>query len=638
MHYRAHDFEHLMVIFFDILILDEEPVLNMKHYQRMHLLRKVVQQIPGRAELGERQVIAFAQRQAAEELRKAFARSISMRGEGLVMKPSDEPYFNFNKNSSNFQSCCIKLKKEYIGQFGDVGDFTVIGASYDAVKAKSYQTLNLQWTDFYIGCLENREGIISYGEKPRFVVVAIVSPTSRELMKTLAGRNIRTQSPLESSFDLRIEQGIANGRCPPILFSEPFVFDIRCFAFDKEGNTGFWTMRFPQVSKIHLDRSFMDTVSFEQLQAMAEKSRSDPYNTSSQEELEWVRKLEISDTHGIAVDASTQQSDALSITTPSITQDSETHASHSQISGNFANIPKATNEAVTAKPPVPNNFSTTPICRTIPRKRMSNVELDSNPVLKRRDLRNLGVSAVQNRGSPRKIMMGLHGLEPDPENWSQPLSEIINMAGGNSLSRQCYRRPSSNGGYSDRQGTSRNASLPIGIGSSLYSSVTNITHQDTHVTDGQTDVLNISTTIDTRTLAYNNVVVLEKLEQPCEITGLSCIFYQHSIALTPCVVNIPWLTENLLPVHAIVSTTSYNALARQNDCDRKARRMLLVERHRVQETEEAIQYIRELDMKRPSGSKAWIDIYDWHLLEHVKRLGKCGIKEDILRRYWIGTV
>lgn len=319
--FRAHEFEHLMVVFFDILVLDDKPVLGMKHWQRMHLLESTVKPISGRAEFGERQTINFSQPEAAGELRRAFARCISMHCEGLIMKPSGDPYFNF-QSSGGFQSCCIKLKKEYIGKFGDVGDFAVVGASYDATKAKSYQIPNLQWTDFYIGCLENKERVTRWGEKPRFVVVSNI-PLSKELMGSLVTNRCRTQSKFENSFDLRIEKGIANGKFPSTLFMEPLVFDINCFGFDKEGNTGFWTMRFPRVTKVHFDRTFLDTISFEELQIMAEKSRSDPYNVHSQEETGWVKNLEGADARDIAVDASTQQSETPSNAPIPTAQDSQ---------------------------------------------------------------------------------------------------------------------------------------------------------------------------------------------------------------------------------------------------------------------------------------------------------------------------
>ncbi len=66
-----------------------------------------------------------------------FAKCIVARQEGLVLK-ADDPYFSFGASRRRFGSCPIKLKKGYLTDFGDVGDFAVVGARYDAGKAKAY--------------------------------------------------------------------------------------------------------------------------------------------------------------------------------------------------------------------------------------------------------------------------------------------------------------------------------------------------------------------------------------------------------------------------------------------------------------------------------------------------------------------
>lgn len=136
-----------MLMFFDILALDEHQVLGIKQHERRRLLERVIRRIPGRADLAEFQTIRFSSPGAATEIRTALAKCITARGEGLVMKPADEPYFNFD-NSRPYRSCFIKLKKEAFSTSGDVGDFAIVGATYDPVKAKTYMIPSLQWTDF----------------------------------------------------------------------------------------------------------------------------------------------------------------------------------------------------------------------------------------------------------------------------------------------------------------------------------------------------------------------------------------------------------------------------------------------------------------------------------------------------------
>ncbi|KAG7113627.1 DNA ligase 4 like protein [Verticillium longisporum] len=145
--------EHLMIVYFDVLLIDNESLLG---------------------------VIDLSLRQGASDLRRAFAESITHREEGLVLKP-DDPYFDFSKDKRSFAGCPIKLKKEYIGNFGDVGDFAVIGARYDPVKAQEYNVPGLKWTHFYYGCLTNKEDVQRHQTKPKFMVVDTVETTVQNI-------------------------------------------------------------------------------------------------------------------------------------------------------------------------------------------------------------------------------------------------------------------------------------------------------------------------------------------------------------------------------------------------------------------------------------------------------------------------
>ncbi|KAM4056271.1 ATP dependent DNA ligase [Hirsutella rhossiliensis] len=295
--------ERLMIVYFDILLLDDRSLLDVRHSERFKLLEQVVHPRKGRAELVSRHVIDIRLAFAVSELRKVFANVIMDRGEGLVLKP-DEPYFNFHHNDEPFGGRCIKLKKEYIGNFGDVGDFAVVGAGFVASKAKTYAISNLQWTHFYIGCLDNKEQVQRWNATPEFTVVSVVELNEGQLETLLKFGNSLTVPLAENNATrLKIPKGIETG--PPLAFAfcNPLVFDLRCFSFDKPGNTGFWTLRFPVVSKIHFDRDFSETVSFEELQLMAEDATTVPELEDSQENLAWIARLERSDPRGLPVDA-----------------------------------------------------------------------------------------------------------------------------------------------------------------------------------------------------------------------------------------------------------------------------------------------------------------------------------------------
>jgi DNA ligase-4 len=278
-----------MIVYYDILLLNNKSLLCEKRIDRLRILNETITCLPGLSQLCERTLLSFDKPAAVPELRSLFARCIANSEEGLVIKPADEAYFGFHF-TQGYSNCCIKLKKEYIGNFGDVGDFAAIAASYDPVRAKEYRLPNIRFTDFYVGCLENKEDAVCRGDKPRFVVVAHV-PVARELMRSVVQLPPRYESTPSSLFEMRLERGIANGQQPTVYFNEPLVFDMHCFAFDKQGDTGFWTMRFPRVTKIHSDRTVYDTISFQQLQDMAQLSRFDPQKDQSTDDIEWMKRL-----------------------------------------------------------------------------------------------------------------------------------------------------------------------------------------------------------------------------------------------------------------------------------------------------------------------------------------------------------
>lgn len=82
------------------------------------------------------------------------------------------------------------------------------------------------------------------------------------------------------------------------------MFDIRSFSFDKAANTNFWSPRFAIVSKIQLDRSYTDVLSFEELQEMAIAEKEQP---PAEDELE--ENLEIAGWMAALKDKGDQEDD-----------------------------------------------------------------------------------------------------------------------------------------------------------------------------------------------------------------------------------------------------------------------------------------------------------------------------------------
>jgi len=80
-----------MIIFYDILLLDEVICIRDSHDARRQLLQSLVHCIPGRADVASNKVLAFSSFDAAEWLTEAFAQAIAQRWEGFILKGCDDP-------------------------------------------------------------------------------------------------------------------------------------------------------------------------------------------------------------------------------------------------------------------------------------------------------------------------------------------------------------------------------------------------------------------------------------------------------------------------------------------------------------------------------------------------------------------
>lgn len=304
-----------MIVYYDILLLDGRSLLDVRHSERFKLLEEIVRCDRGQAELIQRQIINTNHPMAASALRNAFAKVITDRSEGLVLK-ADQPYFNFHNHKRPFTNHCIKLKKDYIGRFGEVGDFAVVGAGFSAAKARSYNIDNLKWTHFYVGCIDNREQVKRWDATPEFTVINVVE-LNEAMLKTFMSCTNPKPTPVEGNVETKLIFAAGAQTVPmTVAFTDPPVFDMRCFSFDKAGNTDWWSLRFPSVAKIHFDRDYSDVLSFDELQKIAEAATAAPELEDSQDNLAWIAKLEQADPRGLAVDAATQLT-ATTIQTPS---------------------------------------------------------------------------------------------------------------------------------------------------------------------------------------------------------------------------------------------------------------------------------------------------------------------------------
>ncbi|KAJ4329586.1 hypothetical protein N0V87_010734 [Didymella glomerata] len=276
-----HDWEHLMIVFFDVLVLDDEPVLRHCLQERRNLLRDVVQSKPGRSMRSEWSLLDFTTEDSITDLKEVFARSLARCQEGLVLKPLHAPYFPLlYGQGSRRPGYFIKLKKDYLGDMGgerDLGDFAVIGASFDAQVAPKSDLKPLHWTHFHLGCLTNKASVQRTGAKPVYKIVATIGLDQCIPKPDLKYLNIHgyvRQANLHKdnqTDNFGIEHSKGYDRRMTAAFRVPFVAEILGGGFEKLQNETFEMLRHPRIKKLHHDRTWEDCVSLEELEQMVEQ-------------------------------------------------------------------------------------------------------------------------------------------------------------------------------------------------------------------------------------------------------------------------------------------------------------------------------------------------------------------------------
>ncbi|KAJ0164992.1 hypothetical protein CTA2_12670 [Colletotrichum tanaceti] len=635
--FRRHDYEHLMIVYFDALLIDGESLLGVRQNERFERLEDLIICRKGHAALVEHQVISFDHSLGPHRLRQAFAKSIAAREEGLVLKP-DDPYFDFNKNHRPLSGCPIKLKKEYIGGFGDVGDFAVVAARYDVDQAKRYSIPNLQWTHFYLGCLENKEDVQRCQSQPEFTVVHQV-----ELNETLLKMVVAYGNPLPVPFKdndaliLNIAPGIAQQKMPSVVFTEPLVFDVRCFSFDKEGNTGFWQPRFPQVSKVHFDRSFIDTISFSELQSVAKDATTAPAMEDSQEMLDWIARLEGADPRGIPVDAASQ-STTTSLMTPS---------RNSSIRPSNSPDPSPAQSSLKSRISLPVLLeapgcvlATAPTTTSVTADMMADATGDS-PTSEASQIPSNNKRAPEGKyASPRKRARVRSEPAPVPQESPRSMHQpLIDMG-------------------TDRTTPSPHASQtqpPTAKQDELGNTVTN-------------PATPVSIELGEKSMEY--AIIIPESPAPsaskpsaaaqkhvCQHAGDNCPLANTTVLLSSCIAQQAWITENLLPIHGIREWTTDPqdwvgdpAPSRSTPLTpdtqkrkRRPRKICFVEHNRKEATRALMMRLESCPQYTPSGRREYVEVYDWRILEDMTALEKAfkGSKPsaehpDPKRKWWVG--
>lgn len=298
---QAHPHEHLMLVLYDVLLVDDYAVMVEPYEKRRQWLRDLTAKKRGRIVTSEWKIVDFSEEEAAATLMFQFAASEAARCEGLVLKPADLPYFPmFEGEQGASHGTLIKLKKDYmqaLGEERDIADFVVVGASYDAQQAQRSTLRNTRWTTFYLGCSISPEAS-RFATKPSFRVVAAISSymcvpehdliALNELGQFRSKLFNASQEP--EQFRLLLENNLHTQM--QVTFKEPFVVEVLGSGFEKLPNQNLFMLRHPRILKVHLDRTWKDAVTLEELQNMADEAKAAPAEGESQETARLLERLE----------------------------------------------------------------------------------------------------------------------------------------------------------------------------------------------------------------------------------------------------------------------------------------------------------------------------------------------------------
>ncbi|OJD28340.1 hypothetical protein ACJ73_00265 [Blastomyces percursus] len=282
----AYFYEHLYIMLFDVLLIDDQVCLPKSYRERRALLRRISHPIDGRAGIAEQEYIDFSLSNSQEILRNSFATAISQRWEGLVLKSSEEPYFNIGQHECTSLGHWIKMKQDYIPGIGDTADFAVIGARYDAREAAQLRAIEgVKWTSFFVGCRDSSSKY-PYDARPMFRVVDLLNRhnVNAEFIRTLnqSGQFCSCDAD-DDGAPFTIKKDQVQLPKVQVLFKNPFVVEMVGSGFEKPAGVNYFTLRFPRVLKIHMDRDAEDATTLKELQELAEAANSVPTDELSQE-------------------------------------------------------------------------------------------------------------------------------------------------------------------------------------------------------------------------------------------------------------------------------------------------------------------------------------------------------------------
>ncbi|KAK4501562.1 hypothetical protein PRZ48_007371 [Zasmidium cellare] len=596
---QPHAHEHLAIVFFDLLLLDDEVVMNRPVNERRNWLRETYLKIPGRAIGAEWRTVDFSDIEGGEEkLLQQFAAAIARRTEGLVLKPLDVPYFSMEGDAPDKRY--IKVKKDYLKGLGDEADFAVIGASYNAQQAATsgLKAHAVKCTTFHLGCLTNQEDVRRHNARPSFQYVGSIDQEHCIPKAVLEAANMEATfraKPYDSSrqpesFDILSRHAVTM----QVVLNEPLVFEVLGSGFETPSNRNYLMLRHPRVKKMHEDRSWLDCVTFEELQEQGRKSREAPEDSESQEARRWVQRLEeLIPKHRRKVEREKTASPRSRKTiTPPTTCARRPRKLQSPM------VPPLRRVVNALPTPLPS----------------SGVErLPSSPLPRPPLLRH------ESSASKRQLEDGINHLPQPKKARVEPARKTPDRSPSSVLSTPLAELSTNTDPPSAREATRQNQR----------------SRALSNVASKVVALIRPSRPLSTPSIGASPT-------PPC--TGTKCPFATATVYLVPCISKTPYITEDLLSIHNIHLTTSLahwdrasythsplSSTVSESQSHPGMRKIVLVERKRRAAVRATVQKIQALN---GGAFRERVEVWDWRVLEECKKHDR---STDRVKRHFLGA-
>lgn len=230
-----------MLIFFDVLFMDGQSLLQDTYDTRRETLEGLITEIEGFSKIASRTAISMRKGDPCRTLESILSTSASKFEEGLVLKADVSTY-----NSRVLP--WVKLKRDYIAGLGDCIDMAVIGASWEKERARELRVGTDTFTTFYVAALTDQ----GKPGKPHLECLFTASyGLSKEQLEAL-NFEIKLNTPVP--YNLRDKVAYTFQLCPglnppSVIFQKPMLFELFGAGYDKPKGSKYYALRWPRATK-----------------------------------------------------------------------------------------------------------------------------------------------------------------------------------------------------------------------------------------------------------------------------------------------------------------------------------------------------------------------------------------------------